>query len=326
MATVLVIGAQGVLGGLIADVLRERGEHRVLVGGRRRENRDGFRFVDLADRAAIRAALEGVDFTISTVADPQFELERVVVETGARTINVSSAVLPPGGHGSIKGNGLAIVHAGLAPLGLEALIAKELLAQNPEAARLEVAMCLSARGASGRQGKEFAYAALTRLPFEAARVIPFTAPVGPRRCVPAAIGERDILQGLSPEIDANIYVGFSERFVNGAIGMLRASRMIRILPRAMFVNGKSGPARATKEPTRQWVAIYASDGRRLAARATEGECDYLTTALCTRAFLDALIERLKSRNPIGVHSVERLFTLDDLRPHLPAEVRIRDVA
>ncbi len=298
----------------------------MLVGGRRRENRDDFRLVDLADPATIRAALEGVDFTISTVADTQFELERVAIETGARTINVSSAVLPPGGHGSIKGNGLAIVHAGLAPLGLQALIARELLARNPEAARLEVAMCFSARGASGRQGKEFAYAAMTRLPFEPARVIPFTAPVGARRCVSAAIGERDILQGLAPEIDAGIYVGFSERFVNGAIGALRASRMIRLLPRVLFVSGNGGPARATKEPMRQWVAVYGRDGRRLAARTTEGEGDYLTTALCTRAFLDALVERLKSRNPIGVHSVERLFTLDDLRPHLPAEVRIRDVA
>lgn len=62
MATVLVIGAQGVLAGIIADVLRDRSEHRVLVGGRRHESRNGFRLVDLADPATICAALDGVDF------------------------------------------------------------------------------------------------------------------------------------------------------------------------------------------------------------------------------------------------------------------------
>lgn len=59
---------------------------------------------------------------------------------------------------------------------------------------------------------------------------------------------------------------------------------------------------------------------------TEGEGDYLTTALCTFAFLNALGERLKIRRPFGVQSVERLFTLEDLKPHLPREVTIREVA
>lgn len=98
--------------------------------------------IDLADPAAIRRALEGVDFAISTVADPHFQLERVAVEIGARTINVPSAMLPMGGHASVKGNGLALIHAGFAPLGLQALIAKDLLAPYPGATRLELAMCL----------------------------------------------------------------------------------------------------------------------------------------------------------------------------------------
>jgi len=32
----------------------------------------------------------------------------------------------------------------------------------------------------------------------------------------------------------------------------------------------------------------------------------------------------ETRKPIGMQGVERLFTLDDLRPHLPAEVIVRD--
>lgn len=327
MATILVIGGQGVLGAITAAVLRARTPHRVLIGGRRKEAGEDFRYVDLSDRATIAPALAGVDFAISTVADPQFELERVVVESGARSINISSAVLPPGGHVSLKGSGLAIVHAGLAPLGLQALIAKDLLGKHPDAARVEVAMIFSARGASGREGREFAYTALSRLPFEPSRTIPFPEPIGTRRCFSAAIPDREVLLSLAPEIEAGIYVGFGERAVHMAIAALRATRLIRIVPRALFV-GTSGPSDAvapTDEPVRQWTAVYDGSGRRLAATATEGIGDYHTTALCTLAFLEALIERLKTRKPIGVQSVERLFTLDDLRPHLPEEVKISEV-
>lgn len=250
-----------------------------------------------------------------------------MVESGARSINISSAVLPPGGHLSLKGSGLAIVHAGLAPLGIQALIAKDLLRKHPGAARLEVAMIFSAAGASGRQGREFAYTALTRLPFEAGRTIPFPPPIGARRCFSAALPDREVLQSLAPEIEAGIYVGFGERSVHRALAALRATGIIRFLPRTLFV-GTQGPSNAaapTDEPVRQWAAVYDSAQRRLAAVMTEGVGDYRTTALCTLAFLDALIERLRTRKPIGVQSVERLFTLDDLRPHLPEEVKIREV-
>lgn len=327
MATILVIGGQGVLGAITAEILRARTGHRVLIGGRRKEGREDFRYADLSDPATIGPALAGVDFAISTVADPQFELERAVVESGARSINISSAVLPPGGHVSLRGSGLAIVHAGLAPLGLQALIAKDLLKKHPDAARLEIAMIFSAGGASGREGREFAYTALTRLPFEPSRTIPFPEPIGARRCFSAALPDREVLQSLAPELEAGIYVGFGERAVHGAIAMLRATRLIRIVPRALFV-GTKGPSEAvaaTDEPVRQWAAVYDPSGKRLAAALTEGVGDYRTTALCTLAFLDALIERLQTRKPIGVLSVERLFTLDEVRPHLAEDVKIREL-
>ncbi|HUY28945.1 MAG TPA: hypothetical protein VMV27_16165 [Candidatus Binataceae bacterium] len=328
MTSVLIIGGQGALGSIVADAMRERGDLAVLIGGRRAERRKDFRYVDLAKPETIAPALAGVDFAISTVADPQFELERVVVETGSRSINISSAVLPIGGHVSLRGRGLAIVHAGLAPLGLQALIAKALVGRYPEAARLEVAMCFSARGASGPQGREFAYAALTRLPFEHSREIGFSAPIGRRRCFSAALPEREILHALIPEGEAGVYVGFAEPIIHRALAALRATRLIRALPRSLFTGGaaKSAPAIATTEPMRQWVAVYDASGRRLAATVTEGEGDYRSTAIVTRAFLDAAIERLKTRKPFGVQSAERLFDLADLTAHLSADLRIRDLA
>lgn len=324
MTTVLIIGGQGALGSIVAEAMRAQGDLTVLIGGRRAERREDFRYLDLARPETIAPALAGVDFAISTVADPQFELERVAVETGARSMNISSAVLPIGGHVSLRGRGLAIVHAGLAPLGLQALIAKAMIARRPEAARLEVAMCFSARGASGPQGREFAYQTLVRRPFEPSREIEFSAPIGRRRCFSAAIPERDILHALIPEGDAGVFVGFAERTIHLAVSVMRSSGMIRMIPRAMFVGraAASAPAVATTEPMRQWVAIYDASGRRLGATVTEGDGDYRTTAMVTRAFLDALIERLKTRKPFGVHSAEKLFDLADVTPHLPPEVRI----
>ncbi|HVA81027.1 MAG TPA: hypothetical protein VNF29_08885 [Candidatus Binataceae bacterium] len=328
MATVLIIGGQGVLGRITADAIRSRGDLTVLIGGRRAARREDFRFIDLARPETIAPALTGVDFAISTVADPQFELERVVVETGARSINISSAVLPLGGHVSLRGRGLAIVHAGLAPLGLQALIAKALVGRYPEAARLEVAMCFSVRGASGPQGREFAYAALTRLPFEPSREIAFSAPIGRRRCFCAALPEREILHALIPEGEAGVYVGFAEPAIHRTLAALRATRLIRAVPRALFTGGaaRPAPAIATSEPMRQWVAVYDATGRRLGATVTEGDGDYRSTAIVTRAFLDAAIERLKTRKPFGVQSAEKLFELADVTAHLPVEVRVRDLA
>ncbi|MHB8381059.1 MAG: hypothetical protein ACYDC3_01785 [Candidatus Binataceae bacterium] len=327
MTTVLIIGGQGALGSIVAEAIRARGDLTVLIGGRRAERREDFRFVDLERPETIASALAGVDFAISTVADPQFELERVAVEIGARSINISSAVLPIGGHVSLRGRGLAIVHAGLAPLGLQALIAKAMIARYPEAARLEVAMCFSARGASGPQGREFAYQALTRRPFEPSRTIEFSAPIGRRRCFSAAIPDGEILHSLIPEGEAGVFVGFAEPMIHRALGVMRSSGMIRLIPRAMFVGraAPSAPAAATTEPMRQWVAVYDAGGGRLGATVTEGEGDYSTTALVTRAFLDALIERLKTRKPFGVHSAEKFFNLAEVTPYLPAEVSIREL-
>ena len=203
-----------------------------------------------------------------------------------------------------------------------------MIARHPETARLEVAICFSARGASGPQGRAFAYQTLVRRPFEPSREIEFSAPVGRRRCFSAAIPERDILHALIPEGEAGIFVGFSERTIHFALGLMRSTGMIRLIPRAMFVGraAASTPADATHEPMRQWVAVYDASGRRLGATVTEGEGDYRTTALVTCAFLDALLERLKTRKPFGVHSAEKLFDLADVTPHLSAEVRIRESA
>jgi uncharacterized protein YbjT (DUF2867 family) len=64
---VLVIGARGALGALVADAFRRRS------WAVRESSRDpipDFHYVDLTDPATLAPALDGVDLVITTVPDP----------------------------------------------------------------------------------------------------------------------------------------------------------------------------------------------------------------------------------------------------------------
>ena len=65
---VLIIGAQGVLGTLLARGFREAGWH-VVRGGRRPERAGDFRLVDLDQPETVSQALSEVGLAVSTVRD-----------------------------------------------------------------------------------------------------------------------------------------------------------------------------------------------------------------------------------------------------------------
>jgi len=78
---VLVVGAHGALGTLVADAVHRRG------WALRRSSRDpsrspGFHHVDLNDPATLPPALDGVDVVITTVPDPALAAELYVLEHG----------------------------------------------------------------------------------------------------------------------------------------------------------------------------------------------------------------------------------------------------
>ncbi|MGH6678849.1 MAG: hypothetical protein ACREDL_07935, partial [Bradyrhizobium sp.] len=90
MKTVLVIGAQGVLGGLTAEIFRAQGWN-VLRGGRRVETAPDFRLVDLDHMETFAAARCGVDLVVSAVEDPDCRAERHVLENGGAILTMASS-------------------------------------------------------------------------------------------------------------------------------------------------------------------------------------------------------------------------------------------
>jgi RmlD substrate binding domain len=92
---VLVLGAQGVLGALLARAFAHAGWH-VRPAGRRPDPRPEFRHVDLAEPESLAAALIDVDVVVNTVPDLELTAERMVLYSGA-----SSSTSPPcrGGRG-----------------------------------------------------------------------------------------------------------------------------------------------------------------------------------------------------------------------------------
>ena len=78
---VLIIGAQGVLGTLLARGFREAGSH-VVRGGRRPERAADFRLVDLDQPETVSQALAEVGLAVSTVRDDKLAAERAVLSEG----------------------------------------------------------------------------------------------------------------------------------------------------------------------------------------------------------------------------------------------------
>jgi hypothetical protein len=128
---VLVVGAHGALGTLVADAVHRRG------WALRRSSRDpsrspGFHHVDLNDPATLPPALDGVDVVITTVPDPALAAERYVLEHGGVLLNLSAepaAALRTLRRDAGQPKGTVVMNAGIAP-GVTNLVAAQLLGDN----------------------------------------------------------------------------------------------------------------------------------------------------------------------------------------------------
>jgi NADPH:quinone reductase-like Zn-dependent oxidoreductase len=78
---VLVIGARGALGRVIAQVFEAAG-WEVIRGGRAAERTGGWRRIDLDREWTIRPAVAGMDVVVNTVPHARLAIERLVLHTG----------------------------------------------------------------------------------------------------------------------------------------------------------------------------------------------------------------------------------------------------
>src|SRR5918994_715282 len=149
--SVLVIGAQGVLGGAVVRAF-EDARWRVVRGMRRRDGVGGSAFVDLDRAETVAAAIAGVDLVVDTVPHPGLTAERAVLRAGGALIDVSMRPAAasrrlraesPGARGTV------VLNAGRTP-GVSNLVVADLLAAHPDADEVELVFSFTAGGASGR--------------------------------------------------------------------------------------------------------------------------------------------------------------------------------
>ena len=312
---VLVLGAQGVLGSVLARAFADAGWDVVRAG---RRPQDGVRLVDLDRPDTVRAALQDVDLVANPVPDERLVAERVVLEHGPAIVNVSAIAAARGWalqQEAAPGRGLVLIHAGLVP-GITSLVAADLLRRHPEADELELAFTLSATATSGKSGAGLIHRYLTAARHHSTFRADLGAPLGARTCFEVGPEDRGWLsEQLLGRRRVRLGVYFRERALQGLFRALNRLRMIRGTPRLAFVVGRGRvPAEATREPIAEWVAVNRA-GERLAARVVHGRGDYRMTAQSTVVLGEALVQ-LRAREPSrgGVFAPEELFALEQLGP------------
>ena len=321
MATILVLGAQGVLGSFAARALRADG-HAILRGGRRIEPAEDFRLVDLDQPETLTAALSGVDLVVTAIEDPQVRAERQVLRAGG--VIVSLATVPAAGERllvreSAAGvRGSVVLNAGLSGVG--ALVVRDLLERHAQADEVEIAYIVSTAGTSGLAGVHYVHRLLTSTPHMQTTVLEFTPPRGRKRCFDlSANDEIPLAASVAGNRRLRSFVGVAESGVNGLLLLLNRIGLLARLPIALLAAGVKSPDRIpalTREPMRARFAVRRS-GVLLEARGLESEGDYNSTVQATTVFAHALLDaRLAGQLPAGLWRIEELLRLDGVRAAL----------
>jgi NAD(P)-dependent dehydrogenase (short-subunit alcohol dehydrogenase family) len=312
--TVLVIGAQGVLGGFAARAFADEGWY-VRRGGRRPEEAIDFRLVDLDREETLREACAGADLVVNAVAHPGLAAERVVLKEGGTLLSIGG--LPLAATDELCGRpgtpaGLVVLNAGLVP-GATTLAFKALLALHPDADELEYAWASVATQSAGRAGNEFALSQLTGRGRLQVKTLAFPGPVGRRRCIEFGRGEEGWFGCFAHDHRCRTWMYMGPAPVMAAIlalNRLGALGLARRLP-----SGSGSPSRRpTTEPKRDVMTVLR-EGRRLGAYTMEAAGDYAATVAATLGFAGAVLA-LRAAKPglLGAHSAETLFDLAELTP------------
>jgi hypothetical protein len=310
----LVIGAQGVLGTLVAAELEARA-WTAWRGSRRPGSGAGWVEVDLARPDTVRHAVQGVDAVVNTVPDATLVAERAVLQSGGTLVNVSALPASSGRElrrAAAERRGTVVMNAGIAP-GLTNLVAADLLRRHPDADEVELVFTVSTRSSNGPAGGAFAHRNLTGRARHATRVVPLPAPYGRRR----VLGFAEADDGwLAPETarPVHTFVCIAEPAVHRMLLALNAVGVMRTLPRAAFRPAPLSEDRTpSSEPVTHWIAVR-SRGERVAARTVETGGDYAGAAVVTVAMLEALTG--PCRPGPGVFAPEAVLSLPALAPVL----------
>lgn len=310
---VLVIGTQGVLGGLMVGAFEDAGWD---VRSAARRPRPGQVRVDLDQRESIEAAAREDELIVNTVPHPNRLAERHVLEYGGTLINVSAA--PAAAARSLRAvagaaRGIVVMNAGLAP-GVTTIVAADLLRRHPDADRLEIVYTLSSTTPRGPASADFVRRGLTTVARHPTAVIPLEEPFGERVCVGFDESDAGWLGGIAEGRTVRQYVCFAEPAVHERLLELNGAGRVNELPRSLIGPRSPADARKNDEPVAHWVAAISA-GRRLGARSVVCRGDFLHAARSTVVLADALLTQGPRR---GCFDAEEIWTLSHVEAGLRA--------
>lgn len=327
--TVLVVGANGVLGSTVAAVFARAG-WTVLHGTRRVRDTPNSVLIDLSRPETVGPALAAADLTVNTVADTALTAEAWALENGARVVNVATVPVSSARRLRIRAaqqrpRGAVLLNAGLAP-GIINLVIADMLARNPESDAIEFVMCLPASGMSGPSGVSFVHESLTtisrhgvynkRSPSHDTVVVDLPSPVGRKKCFGFGERERAWLLDTAGGRIVRTYAYIDQPALHKLVVALNPLGLLSEVPKAPFLIGRhTAPAQPSSEPILHWAAATRR-GAQLDARSAECTGAYLHAAAAAEIFSDAFMRATDIEALTGCFNPEELFTLDHLRSRI----------
>ena len=312
--SVLVVGARGALGSLVADAFQQAG-WLVRPGGRRSLPDAGYRYVDLADPDTVPAALRETDLVVTTVPDPHLTAERHVLAHGGRLLNLSAG---PAGHLEAlreepAGLGTVVMNAGVAP-GVTNLMAAALVEEHPDADEIQMVFTVSLRGAGGPTSGDFAHRGFVGCPRHRVARVALPAPFGTRDALGFAEQDRGWLGPVADHVDVHPHICLSERSAQRLLLTLNRAGLVSRLPRRILGQGRRTTVEdASTEAVAHTVTVLR-DGRPLGAASVRGHGDFRMAAASAVTFARALVDRKTS--PAGAWYPEEVITLAEVRAGL----------
>ena len=314
--TALVVGAQGVLGNGIVQALRRNG-WSVYRGGRRPEDTEDFRLIDLEKPETFKAACSDVDVVVSSIYDPAFALEKYILQSGGLLLNASTHTKAQREELKLFGQGakgVALVNTGMT--GVAAIAGKEMLQKYPESDHVDISWLFKTNITAGNAAAEYVKRVFSHQSRHKTRVVDFERPLGRKRSLITdgieALMSDEVLNGKT----SSMSIGLAERPVSGLVLTVNALHCSKLLPKWMFTIGLNPNAVSeayTRELMRVRLDVFGA-GKRLASKIIEFRGDYYTTAAATALFADFLYERSAAQELRGgCYCSEDVFDFDIFR-------------
>ena len=350
MTRILVIGASGVLGGLVCEALYAAVPNVDVVRGMRRPDRPDAVAVDVTDEVTLSLAVRDVDVVVNLVNQTEPRVQQACANAGIPSVDAagsgSGEVLRSARrelqHSSTTSAPVAaptVLLAGLFP-GLSALLAEHVIsditASDPSAViqHVSVGLLQNTNAAVGATGIVDMLTSISTIQcggkaFDAPRSMQFWKRAYPVRRV--RYDEADVLAARYPSARIDYYTGWNRPAQTHAVAALVRlrvlpavlnTRMFRVISRVIVRSNSRRSKTAFLTAEVQYGSVACPEAATKVVRGTIAvRDDYAATATATAAVVRYLLDH--SPTGLGVCTPVDVMTLTDLLEHLPPNAGIK---